>query len=110
MPPPGGDENQGPAILAAVWTLTGIALLAVAARLFGRFHLRNFGLDDLYIIISMVGWIDHYSRDDFGIQIAHFLTRTSGRHSAIFRARDQSCVRRNRATSILSWTPDLRRH
>ena len=54
-PPPGGDENKGPVVLAAVWTLTSIALVTVAARLYGRYRLtRNAGWDDLFITISMV--------------------------------------------------------
>lgn len=47
--------NRGPAINAAVWTFTTIALLCVLLRLYGRFILtNNFGWDDFWIVISMV--------------------------------------------------------
>ncbi|MCJ1394984.1 hypothetical protein MMC18_007865 [Xylographa bjoerkii] len=54
-PPPGGDDNKGPVILASIWTLTSVALITVVARLYGRFKLtRSAGWDDFFIVISMV--------------------------------------------------------
>ncbi len=53
--PPGGDQNQGPRILIVEWVLTALSLIAVGARIFGRFRItRNAGLDDLWIIIAVV--------------------------------------------------------
>ena len=55
VPPPGGDYNRGPAILASTWPLTGLAIVAVGGRLYGRIRLtRNAGLDDFFISLSMV--------------------------------------------------------
>ncbi|KAK4690312.1 hypothetical protein P7C71_g6449, partial [Lecanoromycetidae sp. Uapishka_2] len=54
QPPPGGDQDRGPAINAAIWTFTSLALFCVLLRLYGRLILTtNFGWDDFWIIISM---------------------------------------------------------
>jgi hypothetical protein len=48
-------EDQGPTILAVMWSLTALALVLVVARLCVRQRiLRNFGLDDWLIAFSMV--------------------------------------------------------
>ncbi|KAL4889362.1 Alpha/Beta hydrolase protein [Aspergillus ambiguus] len=48
-------QDQGPALLAVVWTLTGIATIMVSIRLFIRTRMiRNLGLDDWLIAFSMV--------------------------------------------------------
>jgi hypothetical protein len=48
-------DNKGPKILAVLWTLTGLTTLIVSARIYIRMVvLRNFGIDDHLILISMV--------------------------------------------------------
>ncbi|EHA26268.1 hypothetical protein ASPNIDRAFT_135545, partial [Aspergillus niger ATCC 1015] len=48
-------QTKGPRILAVFWTMTSLAILAVAARLFIRIKvLRNPGADDWLIATSMV--------------------------------------------------------
>lgn len=48
-------EDKGPTILAVMWSLAVLALVLVVARLCVRQRmLRNFGLDDWLIAISMV--------------------------------------------------------
>lgn len=48
-------DNKGPKILAVLWTLTGFTALIVSARIYIRMVLlRNFGIDDYLILISMV--------------------------------------------------------
>ncbi|MCJ1322909.1 hypothetical protein MMC15_008259 [Xylographa vitiligo] len=52
--PPGGDVNQGPAILASSWALTTISLITCGCRLYGRLRMtRNAGMDDVVIMVSM---------------------------------------------------------
>ncbi|CAI7584227.1 unnamed protein product [Penicillium manginii] len=48
-------EDQGPTILAVMWSLTVLALVLVVARLCVRQRIiRNFGLDDWLIAFSML--------------------------------------------------------
>ena len=48
-------DDKGPKILAVLWTLTGITTLMVIARIYIRLRvLRNFGMDDYLIVVSMV--------------------------------------------------------
>lgn len=54
-PPPDGDVNKGPAILAVAWFQFPIALAFVAARMYTRrCLLRNVGWDDWTIVIALV--------------------------------------------------------
>ncbi|KAJ5587181.1 uncharacterized protein N7459_002946 [Penicillium hispanicum] len=47
--------SQGPTMMAVMWTMTSLALALVAARLCVRVRLlRNFGLDDWLIGLSMI--------------------------------------------------------
>ncbi|KAI9926251.1 hypothetical protein ASPWEDRAFT_115636 [Aspergillus wentii DTO 134E9] len=49
------SDDKGPKILAVLWTLTGLTAIMVIARLFIRSKmLRNMGLDDYLIAVSMV--------------------------------------------------------
>ena len=49
------NENQGPAVLGVVWTLTGLAVIAVASRLYVRMvKSSTAGLDDLTIAVGVV--------------------------------------------------------
>lgn len=49
------NDDKGPKILAVLWTLTGLTTLIVSARIFIRLRmLKNFGIDDYLIVISMV--------------------------------------------------------
>lgn len=49
------NDDKGPKILAVLWTLTAVATLFVVARIFIRLRmLKNFGVDDYLIIVSVV--------------------------------------------------------
>lgn len=49
------NDSKGPEVLAVLWILTGLTTLIVLARLYIRLKmLRNFGVDDYLIAISMV--------------------------------------------------------
>lgn len=49
------NDNKGPKILSVLWTLTALTTLIVAARIFIRVRmLKNFGVDDYLIVISMM--------------------------------------------------------
>lgn len=49
------NDDKGPKILAVLWTLTGLTTLIVSARICIRLRmLKNFGIDDYLIVISMV--------------------------------------------------------
>lgn len=55
-------QTKGPRILAVFWTMTSLAILAVAARLFIRIKvLRNPGADDWLIATSMVSRLYYFS-------------------------------------------------
>lgn len=48
-------DGKGPTIVAVIWSMTSLATIFVVARLCVRQRLlRNFGLDDWLIGISMV--------------------------------------------------------
>lgn len=48
-------DDKGPKILAVLWTLTGLTTIMVIARVYIRLKLlRNFGMDDYLIVVSMV--------------------------------------------------------
>lgn len=49
------NDDKGPKILAVLWTLTALTTMMVMARIFIRVRmLKNFGIDDYLIVISMV--------------------------------------------------------
>lgn len=49
------DDNKGPKILSVLWILTALTTVIVAARIYIRLHmLKNFGVDDYLIAVSMV--------------------------------------------------------
>ena len=52
--PPGGDQNRGPALLAAFWTPFPFTVALVCARFFVRVQLHNMGLDDYSMFLSWV--------------------------------------------------------
>lgn len=54
-PPPGGDQDLGPAVMAVLWTETAIAILAVAARFAGRWLVHRTGWDDWLMLLTLVG-------------------------------------------------------
>ncbi|KAL8748001.1 MAG: hypothetical protein Q9190_000213 [Brigantiaea leucoxantha] len=54
-PPPGGDQNEGPTVLAVMWTLTTVALIVFCLRIYGRLLLtRNPGWDDFWMVVAVV--------------------------------------------------------
>lgn len=49
------NQDKGPKILAVLWTLTALATLTVAARIFIRLRmLKAFGIDDYLIIVAII--------------------------------------------------------
>ena len=53
-PPPGGDVDLGPSMMAIYLTLSILALICVIGRLYIRYRHRNFGADDYTMFISAV--------------------------------------------------------
>lgn len=54
-PPVDGDRDQGPKILAITWTLSAVALVMYALRLWTRARLKhNTSLDDAVTGVSLV--------------------------------------------------------
>lgn len=48
-------EDKGPPVLAVMWALTALTAIIVAIRLYIRACLvKNFGLDDWLVVISIV--------------------------------------------------------
>jgi len=59
-PPPDGDVDKGPMVLALVTVSTGLALLTVALRLFVRITVvKSVGWDDHAIVVSAVSLALH---------------------------------------------------
>ena len=55
------NDDKGPKILAVLWTLTALTTLMVMGRIFIRVRmLKNFGIDDYLIVISMVRTLSVY--------------------------------------------------
>ncbi len=55
IPPPGGDQNRGPELLAITWTFTALALIVVIVKIYTRFKIvHETGLDDFLIFVSTV--------------------------------------------------------
>ena len=53
--PTGGHDSRAASLVVVTWTLTGLALIIVGLRIFGRYRLaRNAGRDDVFILIAMV--------------------------------------------------------
>lgn len=61
-PPPGGDRDRGPAIIALFWTQCVIVLIFVSLRFYARTMVKNVGADDWVMLFTMV--IHHSSRFD----------------------------------------------
>ncbi|KAI0006846.1 hypothetical protein F4779DRAFT_545928 [Xylariaceae sp. FL0662B] len=57
VPPPGGDENRGPALLAIFWTEIGISTTFVGLRFFTRGRLGRLGAEDWTILATLVMYI-----------------------------------------------------
>lgn len=54
-PPPSGDSNSGPAVVAVTATLLAIGILCVLVRCYVRLVMsRNFGWDDAAIVLTLV--------------------------------------------------------
>lgn len=53
--PPGGDENRAPGILALAWVECSVSIFLVVTRMYTRRVItRHIGLDDLFIVLTMV--------------------------------------------------------
>ncbi|KAF7622177.1 hypothetical protein F9C07_8209 [Aspergillus flavus] len=104
---PGGaglpDENQGPRILAATTITTVFALLTVLARMYVRlFIIRNVGLDDYTMILTMAlslaGWAIIIPEVIYG----------AGRHTAYVKDTATTAMHLNFATQgIYMWAIGL---
>ena len=54
-PPPGGDQDRGPTLIAVTWTFTAMALMVVGVKVYTRLKIvRETALGDLFIMLSMV--------------------------------------------------------
>lgn len=53
-PPPEGDQNRGPALLAMFWTETAISIIILGMRMWSRHKLKNFGIDDWVMGLTVV--------------------------------------------------------
>ena len=54
-PPPGGDFDKAPALLAIVWTEAVVGTAVLALRLFTRIKIvNNLGWDDFWMVITWV--------------------------------------------------------
>jgi hypothetical protein len=54
-PPPGGDENRGPRLIAVYWVMNAVSVAVICLRLYGRRLIRGFGVDDYMMIFTSVG-------------------------------------------------------
>jgi NAD/NADP transhydrogenase beta subunit len=71
------DDDKGPKILAVLWTLTGLTAVMVAARMFIRLRiLKNFGIDDYLIAVSMIMSLAYCGVTTAGISVGY------GKHAA----------------------------
>ncbi|KAH8425084.1 uncharacterized protein LDX57_002832 [Aspergillus melleus] len=97
------DENQGPRILAATTIATGCAFITVLARVYVRlFIIRNVGLDDYTMIITMAlslaGWAIIIPEVQYG----------AGRHTAYVLDTATTATHLNFATqAIYMWAIGL---
>ncbi|KAJ5770120.1 uncharacterized protein N7511_002171 [Penicillium nucicola] len=65
-------DNKGPKILAVLWTLTGLTALIVSARIYIRMILlRNFGIDDYLIVISMILGLAYCGITTAGVMVGY---------------------------------------
>jgi hypothetical protein len=46
--------NRGPELISILWSLTGLAFLTAALRIFARTRNRMFGWDDIFMIFATV--------------------------------------------------------
>ncbi|KAI1370105.1 hypothetical protein F4677DRAFT_439255 [Hypoxylon crocopeplum] len=53
-PPPDGDVNRGPTLIAIFWTEIGISIIFVLLRFYTRLRMGRLGADDWTILITMV--------------------------------------------------------
>ncbi|CDM33429.1 hypothetical protein DTO013E5_7298 [Penicillium roqueforti] len=69
-------DDKGPKILAVLWTLTGLTAVMVVARVYIRLKLlRNFGLDDYLIVVSMIMGFAYCGISTAGVGVGY------GKHS-----------------------------
>lgn len=63
LPPPGGDLDRGPELLAVIWTFTSLASIAVLLKIYARLRIiKAEGLDDVFIFFSAVStFLAYYS-------------------------------------------------
>ncbi|KAJ5163102.1 uncharacterized protein N7500_004932 [Penicillium coprophilum] len=63
-------DDKGPKILAVLWTLTGLTAIMVVARVYIRLKvLRNFGMDDYLIVLSMIMGLAYCAISTAGVSV-----------------------------------------
>ena len=56
-PPTEGDQNRGPELVVVTWVFTALASITVSLKLFTRVKIiKETALDDVFTILSLVGW------------------------------------------------------
>lgn len=53
-PPPGGNQDRMGQVMGIFWTECGVALVVVMLRLYSRLMIKNLGLDDHIMFVTMV--------------------------------------------------------
>lgn len=72
------NDDKGPKILSVLWILTALTTLIVTARIFIRLRmLRNFGVDDYLIVVSVVMSLAYCGVTTAAVSVGY------GRHAAV---------------------------
>lgn len=75
-PPAGGDHNRGPALATTIIIFDVLATISVLARMYVRSRIvKQIGLDDVFIVLSLTTWIVA------GAFIAFAIRHGLGRHA-----------------------------
>jgi len=54
QPPPGGNQDRGPQLVALYWVESAVAIIVVAMRLWGRMMIRGTSYDDYVMLLTLV--------------------------------------------------------
>ena len=58
--PADGNRDRGQAAVIAYWTQTAIAIVFVAGRFYARRMIRSTGLDDWFMLVTLVSLRSYY--------------------------------------------------
>lgn len=53
-PPPGGNQDRGPAMMEIMWIQTGFGILIIAMRFMARFLIHKTSWDDWLMLMTLV--------------------------------------------------------